>query len=160
MHNLTRSTVVAVSRFYSTPAIPLGSGPNYVNAAVSLRTPLNPLDLLQELHRIEAGFGRDRDGRRWKARTVDLDLLAMGDAVLPDTPTQSRWRALPLAEQMLTAPGELILPHPRMQDRGFVLVPLADVAPGWRHPLTGRSVQQMLDDLPRDALSTIRPIET
>lgn len=158
MHNLRNSSLLAISRFYTTPAIPLGAGPDYVNAAVALRTARAPHDLLADLHAIEQEFGRTRDGRRWQSRPVDLDLLAMDDMVLPDAPTQSDWRALTREEQLKRAPDRLILPHPRLQERGFVLVPLAEIAPSWRHPLTGNSVARMLAALPDDETSAIRPI--
>lgn len=152
--------LVAVSRFWTTPAYPAGSGPNYVNAAVSLKTTLSAADLLAHLHEIEAEFGRVRQGKRWQARPLDLDLIAYEDAVLPDAATQDRWRAIPAEEQARNLPDCLILPHPRLQDRGFVLAPLADIAPGWRHPRTGLSVTEMLAGLPPAAMAGISPQTT
>ena len=149
--------IAAVSRFWRTPAFPAGSGPDYVNACAELATTLDAPALLALLHRVEAALGRTRDGGRWAARGIDLDLLAMGAEVRPDAAGQARWRDLPPDRQRVETPGELILPHPRLQDRAFVLVPLADIAPRWRHPLTGARVQEMLDALPPGALAEVAP---
>jgi 2-amino-4-hydroxy-6-hydroxymethyldihydropteridine diphosphokinase len=152
-------SVQAVSRFYRTPAFPAGTGPDYVNAAAVLlvRPQSDAASVLKGLHRIEARFGRERVVR-WGRRTLDLDLLAYGDSVLPDAETQARWRLLPPEAQVGQTPDRLILPHPRLQDRAFVLVPLADVAPGWRHPLTGQSVAQMLQALPQADRDEVQPL--
>lgn len=151
--------ITRLSRFWRTPAHPPGSGPDYVNAAAAVATGLDPAGTLEALHRIEAAFGRSRDGVRWQSRTLDLDLLAMGDRVLPDAATQDHWRGLVPEAQALEAPGGLILPHPRLQDRGFVLAPLAEIAPGWHHPRTGLTVARMLAGLPSQALAGMAPVE-
>ena len=91
-------------------------------------------------------------------RTLDIDLLALGDSVLPDAETQDNWRGLDPALQARRAPDRLILPHPRLQDRAFVLVPLADVAPGWVHPRTGQSVAAMLGVLPEADVAQVKPL--
>ncbi len=144
------------SRLWRSPAWPLG-GPEYVNSAMSLQSDLGPDALLGALHAIEARWGRERVAR-WGARTLDLDLLAYDEAVRPDAATQGAWRMLPAERQEREAPDRLILPHPRMQDRGFVLGPLAEVAPGWRHPLIGRTVQEMLGALPPGTLDGMEPL--
>ena len=149
---------VRLSRFYRTEAYPAGSGPDYVNAAMSLRSALDAGALLSTLHGIETEFHRER-GSRWAGRTLDLDLIAAGQEVHPDEQGFAYWHRLDPADQARLAPDRLILPHPRLQDRGFVLVPLADVAPGWRHPVLGATVAEMLAALPPGALEGVRPLE-
>jgi 2-amino-4-hydroxy-6-hydroxymethyldihydropteridine diphosphokinase len=143
-----------VSRFYRTPCFPAGAGPDYLNAAAGVNWSGNPGDLLRILHAVEAEFGRERV-QRWGRRTLDLDLIAADGRVLPDAETQDAWRGLPLREQVEKAPEHLVLPHPRVQDRAFVLVPLADVAPDWVHPRLGQSVIEMRDALPAKALNEV-----
>ncbi|MCH8952997.1 MAG: 2-amino-4-hydroxy-6-hydroxymethyldihydropteridine diphosphokinase [Proteobacteria bacterium] len=149
------------SRWFSTPAFPPGSGPDFVNAAAALETSLEPERLLGALHGAEQALGRVRTERpmRWAPRVCDLDLIAVGDLVLPDRATLARWMALDLGQAQTVAPPRLVLPHPRMHERGFVLAPLADIAPGWRHPATGRTVAQMLAALPAEELEGIRALE-
>lgn len=149
--------ILQVSRFYSTPCFPKGAGPDYVNAAVRIACKSDPGALLAKLHVIEADMGRERV-QRWGRRTLDLDLLAAGDLVLPDAATHAAWRDLPPDQQANVSPDSLILPHPRLQDRAFVLVPLADVAPDWVHPVLGLTVAQMLDRLPPADLAEVLPL--
>lgn len=147
----------AMSRFFSTPSFPEGFGPDYVNAAFCLDWPDTPRALLNQLHVIEAQFGRERV-QRWGQRTLDLDLLAFEDRVVPDAEHVQAWIDLPLAEQMENTPDQLLLPHPRLQDRAFVLVPLLDIAPDWRHPLLGKTVQEMHDALPPEDIASVIPL--
>lgn len=151
--------VERASRFFATPAFPAGTGPDYVNAAARLRSApgMDPAAILAALHGVEARFGRAR-AERWGMRTLDLDLLAVGDRVVPDAATFARWRDLPADRQVLAAPDRLILPHPRLQDRAFVLVPLDDVASRWRHPVLGLTVRAMLKALPTADRAAVVPL--
>ncbi|WP_037311147.1 2-amino-4-hydroxy-6-hydroxymethyldihydropteridine diphosphokinase [Ruegeria halocynthiae] len=156
---ISRQGVVirAVSRFFETPCFPAGAGPDYVNAAALVETEKSPAELLRVLHDVEHEYGRERV-QRWGMRTLDLDLLCYDDLVLPDRAGFDHWRALPVEDQKHQAPDQLILPHPRLQDRAFVLVPMVDVAPDWRHPVLGRTVAEMLGDLPADDIAAVTPL--
>lgn len=151
--------VERMSRLFVTPAFPAGTGPDYVNAAARLRAApgMDPGAILAALHGVEAAFGRARV-QRWGMRTLDLDLLAVGDRVMPDAETFCQWRDLPQDRQVMAAPDRLILPHPRLQDRAFVLVPLHDVAPRWRHPVLGQTVGAMLRALPAEDRAAVVPL--
>jgi 2-amino-4-hydroxy-6-hydroxymethyldihydropteridine diphosphokinase len=151
--------LLKLSRFFATPCFPAGAGPDYVNAAAVLgcRAEDDLASIMVRLHAIEARFGRKR-AQRWGMRTLDIDLLAMGDSVLPDARTQDQWRLMPAESQIRTTPDQLILPHPRLQDRAFVLVPLADVAPDWVHPRTGLTVLQMLKAVPQADRDAVKPL--
>ncbi|MHC8509541.1 MAG: 2-amino-4-hydroxy-6-hydroxymethyldihydropteridine diphosphokinase [Rhodospirillales bacterium] len=108
------------SRWYESLPVPYDPAqPNYVNGAVEIETRLPPRDLMTLFLNVEAALGRVRTVPN-APRTVDLDLLVYGSAV--HTPEY---------------PGDIVLPHPRMLDRAFVMVPLAEIAPDWRHPETG-----------------------
>ena len=152
-------TVTRLSTLYLTPCFPAGAGPDYVNAAavVTLRHTMDSADILACLHTVEAKFGRERL-QRWGMRTLDIDLLALGESVLPDRATYLKWKNLLPDDQRRLAPDQLILPHPRLAERAFVLVPLADVAPDWRHPITGLSVAQMLAALPAKDRAEVIPL--
>ncbi|KIT14516.1 2-amino-4-hydroxy-6-hydroxymethyldihydropteridine diphosphokinase [Jannaschia aquimarina] len=145
------------SRAWRTPAFPPGAGGDFVNACALLPRPVDPARALADLHAIEARAGRKRH-LRWTARILDLDLLAVGGLIRPDIPTLRAWIDLPVARQMHETPGNLLLPHPRLQDRAFVLGPLMDLAPDWRHPLTGRSVAAMWARIPARDRTRLRPL--
>ncbi|WP_299950705.1 2-amino-4-hydroxy-6-hydroxymethyldihydropteridine diphosphokinase [uncultured Ruegeria sp.] len=147
----------AKSRFFATPCFPAGAGPDYVNAAVLIETDLTPHEVLGLLHHIEHDFERARE-QRWGMRTLDLDLVCWGDLVLPDDTEYRRWLTLAPEDQVKSAPDQLILPHPRLQDRAFVLVPMADIAPEWCHPVLDRTVTQMVAALPPKDVAGVTPL--
>jgi len=119
LDELPQTSVRAQSAMYSTPAWGRTDQPDFVNAVVELQTRLIPEVLLQQLLQLERRFGRVRqEGERWGPRELDLDLLVHGDVVLDE-------------------PG-LHLPHPRIRERAFVLVPLAEIAPALEVPGMGR----------------------
>lgn len=149
--------ILEKSRLYRTPCVPEGAGPDYVNAAAILETSLGAQDLLDHLHSVEQAFDRRRESR-WASRTLDLDLLDFGGALLPDLDVWRQWHDLPFEAQKSRFPEEMILPHPRIQDRAFVLVPLAEIAPDWRHPVLDRSAADMLADLTADQLDGISAV--
>jgi 2-amino-4-hydroxy-6-hydroxymethyldihydropteridine diphosphokinase len=149
--------LAAVSRFYTSPAFPPGSGPEFVNAAAVLGGVRDAEARLDHLHRIEDGLGRVRT-QRWGPRSIDLDLIALGGRIAPDRAGFDAWRGLSAEEQTRQTPGGLVLPHPRMQDRAFVLVPLAEIAPGWVHPVLGLSVAEMAEALPPSQRADLRPL--
>ncbi len=135
--------VVARSRWYRSAPVPQSDQPDYINGVASVSCARAPAELLALLHEIEAELGRTRN-RVNEARVIDLDLLAHGDQIVgwPFSP-QSNHSANHSAEQVRAV--ALTLPHPRLHDRAFVLLPLRDVAPDWRHPVTGQDIGAMID---------------
>ena len=100
------------------------------------------------------------DARPLKMRGGSLTVGrgATNDLVLPDPEVWQHWHDLPLDRQKTAAPDGLILPHPRLQDRAFVLVPAAEIAPHWRHPVLGRTLAQLCADLPAQDRAEVRPM--
>ena len=119
------------SRLYASPAWPDPADPPFVNAVAAIETALSPTALLAALRAVEAGFGRKRS-RPNAPRTLDLDLIDYHGLIMDSA-----------------GPPALVLPHPRMASRDFVLAPLADIAPGWRHPVLGLSPEALLAAAPK-----------
>lgn len=118
--------ITALSPLYRTRAWPDPSDPDYVNAAALVDTQLDPQELMAALEQTETFFGRKRSTKN-APRTLDLDLIDYDGRIEAGPP---------------------VLPHPRMGVRAFVLAPLADIAPGWRHPVSGKSVDALMAALP------------
>ncbi|XZO03821.1 MAG: 2-amino-4-hydroxy-6-hydroxymethyldihydropteridine diphosphokinase [Microcoleus sp.] len=122
LNNTPEIEVKSHSSWYQTA--PVGPPqPDYINACAILEVTLEPQQLLAKLLEIEIKFNRIRQ-EKWGPRTLDLDLLLYDNLVL-ETPT-------------------LTIPHPRMTERAFVLVPLAEIAPDWVHPVTGSAIGQIV----------------
>jgi 2-amino-4-hydroxy-6-hydroxymethyldihydropteridine diphosphokinase len=119
-------TIKDCSGFYKSAAWPNPSDPAFVNAVARVETVLDPSALLGVLHKIERGFGRER-GKRNAPRTLDLDLVDYDGRIQKGPPE---------------------LPHPRLEQRLFVLVPLSEIAPDWRHPVSGRSIGELIAAAP------------
>lgn len=151
----SRLKLLGKSNLYQTSAFPDPTDPNFVNAVILMEFEGAPSEILKELHSIEEILGRTRD-MRWGQRKIDLDLLFVGQKVLPNTAIATEWIDMSLTEQMRSVPEQLILPHPRIQDRAFVLVPLHDVASEWVHPILGKSVSVLKSELSPEALADVR----
>jgi 2-amino-4-hydroxy-6-hydroxymethyldihydropteridine diphosphokinase len=127
--------VVARSPFYESEPVPRSDQPWFVNAVARIKTVLGPVELLGCLHDVEFSFGRLRRERN-EARPLDLDLLDY--------------------DGLLRNSADLLLPHPRLHERAFVLKPLLDVAPEWRHPILGLAAADLLAALPGEVRRVVR----
>jgi 2-amino-4-hydroxy-6-hydroxymethyldihydropteridine diphosphokinase len=131
-----RIRVVQRSRIWLTSPVPVSDQPWYRNAVIAVETDLEPEELLERLQLIENEFGRTRNVRN-EPRVIDLDLLAYDDFVME---TES-----------------LVLPHLRMHERAFVLLPLQEIAPDWAHPVLKQSLSELISELPDD--QEAKPLE-
>jgi 2-amino-4-hydroxy-6-hydroxymethyldihydropteridine diphosphokinase len=132
--DLTGIAVEAVSSLYETAAVGRARQPSYVNAVALIDTNLPPEALLRRLKEIERASGR-RGGRPWGPRTLDIDLLDYKGLI-------KHWRG-GRSDFARASSRPLVLPHPLMHERPFVLKPLLDIAPGWRHPVLKRSTRDL-----------------
>lgn len=121
------------SRWYKSAPVPASDQPWFVNGVIHVKTALGPGALMALLLETEEAFGRNR-AEKGEARVLDLDLLAYGDMVSQENEEAGK--------------GGVRLPHPRLHERAFVLLPLRDIAPDWRHPVSGQSVRDMIEALP------------
>lgn len=118
--------IISRSNIWVTEPVPASDQPLYRNAVIGVKTDLKPAELLTLLHVIESEFGRIRHNRN-EPRIIDLDLLAYDDLIIDQF--------------------DINLPHPRLQERAFVLVPLCEIAPSWIHPALNKTAQILLDNL-------------
>ncbi|MEO0686986.1 MAG: 2-amino-4-hydroxy-6-hydroxymethyldihydropteridine diphosphokinase [Cyanobacteria bacterium J06649_11] len=130
LHKVPGITYKKKSSWYRTKAVGPPQ-PDYLNGCVTLDVDIEPLELLEILLSIENQFGRERK-EHWGARTLDLDLLLYDDLIL-DTP-------------------RLQIPHPRMLERAFVLVPLAEIIPDWIEPTSGRAIKELVQEVDRSGV--------
>ncbi len=126
--------VLRVSAWFKTAPVPASDQPWYQNVVIEVATDLSADRLLATLHDVEQAFGRVRTTPN-ASRVIDLDLLDFRGEIAPG------------------GPGRATLPHPRLASRAFVLRPLADLAPYWRHPVTGEAIQTILEALPADQVT-------
>lgn len=129
-------TILSSSNTWLTAPVPLSDQPWYHNEMVRVRTELSPYQLLETLQEIENDFGRVRTVRN-APRLLDLDLVAYGDEIL-DRP-------------------ELIVPHPRMHKRAFVLLPMREIAGSWEHPVLRVTLDDLIANLPKDQQAVPMP---
>ncbi len=136
--HLGRLGIVVAERspWYETAPVPVSDQPWFVNAVARIETSLSPAGVLAALHLTEAAYGRLRSEAN-AARTLDLDLLAYGDLVRTE--------------------GAPLLPHPRLHERAFVLFPLRDLAPRWRHPVLGETSENLAARLPEQGIRRVSP---
>lgn len=132
--------ITAKSRVWETKPWGVADQPLFLNMCVAARTELEPLPLIALLKEGEAMLGRTKS-KRWGPREIDIDII--------------------FYDQLIAATPELTIPHPHVHERAFVLRPLAEIAPDTRHPISGRSVAEMLDALPakeKDGMIWVTPI--
>ena len=126
--------VTAKSNVYETPPWGVENQPRFLNCCAALETGKTPLELLSAVKDIERELGRKTRGR-WEAREIDIDILTYGYEII--------------------ASAELEIPHPRMRERAFVLVPLLEIAPGFKHPESGESIDRLLKRAERGGIVRI-----
>ena len=137
-------SLIKVSSFWESKSYPNKNQPNFINAVCEVQSILNPHQTLCSLKKIEIILGR-KVNSRWGSRVLDLDILASGSLILPNLRIYNKWLKMPLQHQIQNQPNQLILPHPRIQDRLFVLKPLSEIDPIWIHPVLNKKPYELID---------------
>ncbi|MCP5382239.1 MAG: 2-amino-4-hydroxy-6-hydroxymethyldihydropteridine diphosphokinase [Kordiimonadaceae bacterium] len=132
------------SSYYETEPVPKSDQPWYVNAVISVETSLSAPELLKLMHEIELNLGRVRRDR-WEARIIDLDLLCYHDKIYPN---KNKW----LEFAFKNTYEEMVIPHPRMHLRDFVLIPANEIAGDWVHPVFNKNIITMLNEQDSDGI--------
>ena len=149
--------VVNKSALYSSLAFPDPQEPKYLNRCLELKVDVKAAEVLTLLKQIEIRMGR-RAGSRWGSRSCDLDLLSFAGQVCPNKKVFDYWYRMTLEKQIIEKPTVILLPHPRLQDRAFVLKPLMEFAAEWTHPVLNLSVREMYNSLSRADKESVKPI--
>ena len=145
---------ISESNWYISSSFLNAREPRYVNVGIRFSTKLKPIKLFDFTSGLENKYGRKRQ-ERWGPRTCDIDILLCDQQILPSELYFNKWLNLNLSDQIRLVPDELILPHPRLQERTFFLKPLIDLQPDWIHPFLKVKAKEMLDSLPSHELENI-----
>lgn len=135
-------SILAHSRWYESAPVPVSDQPWFINGVVSIETRLSPGDLVKTVLAVESELGRRRSVPN-APRTIDIDVIAYDNEIIDRVDGRNA--------------SDVIIPHPRMHIRAFVILPLADIAPQWRHPVTGQGIEELKGDLPKDQICRAIP---
>ncbi len=159
MRSMESLNYLSESNWYISSSLLDATEPRYINIGIRFSTNLRPSELLKLSSSLENKYGRKRQ-KRWGSRTCDIDILLCDQMILPSKESFEKWLKLDCSEQVKLIPNELILPHPRLQERTFFLNPLNDLQPDWIHPFLKMKAKEMLDSLPPNELENIRIFNT
>ncbi len=144
-----------VSGLYRTEPVPKSDQPDFINCVITGKTHHKALEILDICQSIERIFGRERS-TRWGARTLDIDIINYDHQIYPSL---DEWRAVADHVDVSTDMPKLVLPHPFMHQRAFVLRPLCDLVPGWSHPVYSRTATDLLSEQPEQDRDSVVAVE-
>ncbi len=146
---------IKISGFYRTEPVPKSDQPDFINCVITGETSHKALEILDICQSVEQSFGRDRS-IRWGARTLDIDIIDYDHQLYPSIDT---WHAVADNMEATTVMPELLLPHPFMHQRAFVLRPLCDLVPDWRHPVYRKTAADLLSEQPEQDRASLVALE-